>query len=208
MGAKRRPKKLEMESDPPSEDNHSEEEDADSVQTSEAASSDEDSENEEDVTAIFKGMGVPEEGNHDDESAEEESDDDNGDDSKPSALVSAAGKGSEQCIFDLRNMLALNSHQVAAMSLYSKKAQKVEEENITIHLSSGHELSVDEDFLLSKATTGCTQLVHALFQLPTERSDAGPLVQLPHYDEIKLPRALVSYCFFKLCRFHFLKLFS
>jgi hypothetical protein len=69
----------------------------------------------------------------------------------------------------------------------------VEDENISIPLDNGYGFSVQENFLLSKATTGCTQLVHALFQLPTEMSDAGPLVQLPHYDEVVLPRALVSF---------------
>jgi hypothetical protein len=153
--------------------------------------SDDESESEEDATAIFKGVSVPE---------EEDAEDGSGDESSDKAKNAAPSQttlvnGAEQCTFDLRNMLAVDSHQIAPSSLYAtKKGSKSADENITIPLDKGHGLEVDEDFLLSKASAGCTQLVHALWQLPTERSDAGPLVHLPAYDEIKIPRALVSAC--------------
>ncbi|KAL3944705.1 MAG: hypothetical protein SGBAC_001220 [Bacillariaceae sp.] len=147
------------------------------------SSSDEESENEEDVTAIFKRK-------EQEESDEEEMSDADSDDIAREAnhIAASVNKNSDQCMFDLRNMLAINSDQVASKSLYNKKSSN--DKNISIPLDEGHGLAIDEDFLLSKATQGCTQLVHALFQLPTERSDAGPLVQLPAYDEMTLPRAL------------------
>lgn len=99
----------------------------------------------------------------------------------------------EQCTFDLRNLLALNAHQVDVSKLYSRKkesSQPVEPsiaippENLTVN--------VNEEYLLQGASDGCAQLVAALWNLPVERSDAGPMVQLPHYDSSNIPRALVS----------------
>jgi hypothetical protein len=169
----------------------SEEERDDSVNEEE---SDDDSESEEDATAIFKGVSVPEEEDAEDGSGDESMD--KGNKAKNAAPSQPTlVNGVEQCTFDLRNMLAVNSHQIAPGSLYAtKKGSKSADDNITIPLDKGHGLEVDEEFLLSKASAGCTQLVHALWQLPTERSDAGPLVHLPSYDEIKIPRALVSGC--------------
>ncbi|CAJ1927879.1 unnamed protein product [Cylindrotheca closterium] len=149
----------------------------------EDSSSDEESENEEDVTAIFKGR---EQDESDDGGMSDADSDDNA--QEANHIAASVNKNSDECIFDLRNMLAINSDQVALKSLYNKKSS--DEKNISIPLDESHGLVIDEDFLLSKATHGCTQLVQALFQLPTERSDAGPLVQLPAYDEMKLPRAL------------------
>jgi hypothetical protein len=97
----------------------------------------------------------------------------------------------EQCTFDLCNLLAVNSHQVAVSKLYSK-ARKEDAEHITIPSTEALSVLVNEAHLLEKATDGCTQLIHALWQLPTDRSDAGPMVSLPSYSEIKLPRQLVS----------------
>ena len=145
------------------------------------------------MTAIFKRHSVP--NDEDDESADDSNEDSDGEDSEDEDVspLNPEMKGSEHCTFDLRNMLAVNSHQIAATSLYKSKKSSSSNELITIPLDNGHGLNLDEDFLLSQATKGCTQLVHALWQLPTERSDAGPLVHLPTYDEIKLPRALVSF---------------
>lgn len=96
----------------------------------------------------------------------------------------------EQCSFDLRNLMAINSHQISISELYSeKKKQDVEE--ITL-LGENMELKINEEYLLDKAADGCAQLIGALWQLPIERSDAGPLAFLPSFDDSKIPRALVS----------------
>ena len=106
---------------------------------------------------------------------------------------------SEPYIFDLRNMLAISTDQLATATLYKKRGQSINEmvvsseARISIPLDpSRTALLANEDFLIAKATAGCTQLIRALWQLPTEQSDTGPLVTLPTYDEIRLPRALVS----------------
>lgn len=111
------------------------------------------------------------------------------------ASISATG---EQCTFDLRNLLAMNSHQVDTSKLYAassgkaakKKMKEAQAEKLTIvpAMAGG----VDEEYLLEKATDGCTQLIAALWQLPVERSDAGPMATLPSYDESRIPRTLVS----------------
>ncbi|CAB9502805.1 biogenesis regulatory protein homolog [Seminavis robusta] len=109
----------------------------------------------------------------------------------------------EPCSFDLRNLTAVNSHPLHHESLYknkndsesaSKKKKKkkqqeipAEDEKLTINNAAQ---VLNEEYLLQKATEGCTQLIHALWQLPTERSDAGPMVHLPTYDKIPIPRVL------------------
>lgn len=187
MGSKRATKKR-VEDPESSEEDHIEvkDEEVESENSAEEdSSSDDDSGNDEDATAIFKGIDIPV-----DSDAEGDSDEESNDAvGEANDIAIAVNKNSEQCIFDLRNMLAVNSDQIPSKSLYSKKAA-TNEEIISIPLDKGHELAVDESFLLSRATLGCTQLVDALFRLPTERSDAGPLVQLPHFDEMTLPRAL------------------
>jgi hypothetical protein len=100
-------------------------------------------------------------------------------------MISAMG---EQCSFDLHNLLAVNSHQLQVSRLYSPNDG--EEENIAIPGDS-MPLCVSEEFLCEKATDGCTQLIHALWQLPVEKSDGGPLIVLPNFPETKLPRQLV-----------------
>lgn len=96
----------------------------------------------------------------------------------------------ELCIFDLRNLLAMNGHQVDVRQLYP--SNKNSDRNLTtIQLSSQHEVA-NEQYLLQKAVTGCSQLINAIWNLPVEPSSAGPLVHLPAYDESKIPRALVS----------------
>jgi len=108
-------------------------------------------------------------------------------------LKSAAG---EQCTFDLRNLLAVNAHQISTAELYSSKAKR-KDGNITISPQSAY-ATVNEDYLLKKAVDGCTQLIYALWQLPVERSDAGPMVVLPAFDESRIPRALVCYSYYFL----------
>lgn len=182
------------------EQEYSEEEESSENSAGEEVSSDEESESEEDVTAIFKGVDVPDEDSEDDDGDGDDDDSEDNMDGPGDINVSINAKtGTEQCIFDLRNMLAVNSHQIASTSLYNNKtSESSSEENITIPLDKAHNLAVDEKFLLSKATTGCTQLIHALFQLPQEKSDAGPMAVLPHYDEIRLPRKLVRLFFLNL----------
>jgi DNA-directed RNA polymerase subunit delta len=130
---------------------------------------------------------------------EESSDEDEGEEEKRAAANSlqinpVASATGESCTFDLRNLLAMNVHQVSSATLYSasNKAKKTaSDENITI-APSGLGVFVNEDYILEKATDGCAQLLGALWQLPMTRSDAGPMAFLPSYDEIKIPRALVS----------------
>ena len=119
----------------------------------------------------------------------EDADDD--DDDQPPSRQQGGSTSDEHCTFDMRNLVAVNSHQLDAASLYSSKKSKAQDDNITIPLTVDG-IQVDETQLLKKAQDGCAQLISALWQLPTEKSDAGPLVTLPSYFEIKIPRALVS----------------
>jgi len=116
---------------------------------------------------------------------------------------------SEPFTFDLRNMLAFNTEQLAAPLLYrnnpNTEKSKAKSSKTTTHsvmkceeeipldsncIGRGLLIDINEDYLLSKATSGCTELIQALWKLPTEQSDAGPLVTLPTYDEVRLPRSL------------------
>jgi hypothetical protein len=132
-------------------------------------------------------MGVEEDEDKSDDDIDEEKE------QKPSwdRIESQLSASGEQCTFDLRNLVAVNSHQLNASSLYSSK-KSARESDITIPLEDNR-IQVDEEHLLEKARDGCAQLISAIWQLPTEQSDAGPLVTLPSYFEIKIPRALVSY---------------
>lgn len=113
------------------------------------------------------------------------------DNDQQSRRIVGTSSSGEQCTFDLRNLVAVNSHQLDARSLYSlSKSKSNETDNDTIPLTDAR-LQVDEDQLLEKAQDGCAQIISALWQLPMETSDAGPLVTLPSYFEIKIPRALV-----------------
>ena len=142
-----------------------------------------DDEEEDNVNALFKGY-------VDDD--EEQLDDDDASDgegrNKPQTTTTLKG-GPEQCNFDLRNMTAMNSHQILPSALYTKAPRK-EELSICIPLEDGG-LHVNEDFLLERSSAGCAQLIAAIWQLPTEMSDVGPLATLPGYDEIPIPRAMV-----------------
>jgi hypothetical protein len=173
-------------------DNNSEE----SSSGGDSSSDDDDvEEEEEDVTAVFKGVDLPDDEDEDDEEemgSDEEAE--SGDDEKDAPVKNWNKQtGDEHCTFDLKNLLSVNTHPIAAKSLYSsKKKDKAGNDALTIPLDPGHGIDVDESFLLAKASEDCTQLIAGLWQLPTDRSDAGPLVHLPAHDEIKLPRALVS----------------
>jgi len=153
----------------------------DSGDDDDASESGSESEGEEDVAAaLFKGP--TEESETDDDSDGEENIDDTN--------VSSSALQSEAYTFDLRNMLAINTDQLAIGSLYDVKGTKEDDIEIPLDPIRGASLEVNEEYLLSKANDGCTELIRSLWALPTEVSDAGPLVTLPTYDEIRLPRAM------------------
>jgi hypothetical protein len=162
-----------------SESEQEEEEQEEEQENSEEQDSSEDSEEEEE----------------EDEGSDEE-EEDNEQEKRATAnkldITPIASATGEQCTFDLRNLLAMNSHQVSTAALYSTKTKKPSsDEKLTI-APTGLGVSINEDYILEKATDGCAQLLGALWQMPIERSDAGPMVFLPSWDEIKIPRALVS----------------
>lgn len=99
--------------------------------------------------------------------------------------------GMNECSFDLRNLLAINSHQVSIKELYDFDTNMgtASDGLCTISLPSVP-IKVNEDHLLQKANEGMTQLLSALWKLPTERSDVGPIASLPTFFEIKIPREL------------------
>lgn len=115
----------------------------------------------------------------------------------------------EPCSFDLRNLLAISSYPVESNHLYSPfssaKANDVVlvSKNEIIHLNRGT-FQVNEELLLRTATVGCSQLISALWRLPVELSEAGPMATLPLHDESGIARSLVSQwkycCFFLVLR--------
>lgn len=144
-------------------------------------SDDSESENEEEPDE-------EEESASDEDNNEEEEGDQEPDPAKFEQPKSATG---EPCTFDLRNLVAMNTHQVNHKKLYAGKRTPTAE-SITIPASQMLlNVNVDEDELLEKATDGCTQLIAALWQLPKEQSNAGPMVRLPSFDDSRIPRALV-----------------
>lgn len=134
-------------------------------------------------------VGEEQQVDEDDEDDSEVVDDDHVDDTM---MNLPSSPDDEQCTFDLHNLLAVNTHQINTTKLYSNRNSKsAKEENITIPPTT-MDVEVNEDYLLEKASDGCTQLLAALWQLPIEKSDAGPMVSLPLFDSSKIPRALVS----------------
>ena len=127
-----------------------------------------------------------------------------------------ATANTEQCTFDLHNLLAFNTHQINAAELYQSSKSKKKSLNQewytntpTIDSSTTTTAqilpAINENLLLSKAAEGTTQLLHELWKLPSEKSDVGLISKLPS-PEMKLPRALVSinmsycvYCIIVLC---------
>jgi len=175
------------------------------------------------VVAVFKGIDL------DEEESDDEDDDDDSDaevvtkeqeNSNKKASTTASSSpttnnsfSNENCSFDLRNLLALNSHNIDTRTLYNNKNKGGRDEKLTISpydnddfatntkkknssVSAGAKAcmkycdSINEQYLLQKATDGCTQLLDSLWRLPIKNSDVGPMVTLPTYDEITLPRAL------------------
>ena len=113
------------------------------------------SDGEGDVAAIFKGPGS------DEDDGEESEDGSSVVDDKVEALKEDLA---QSCTFDMRNLMAADSHQIPGSLLY-KNAEQTSEESITITLDKSHGLVVDEEFLLAKASAACTELVDALWLL-------------------------------------------
>ena len=65
--------------------------------------------------------------------------------------------------------------------------------NNVVTINRKYELVTNENLLLEKEIDGCIQSITALWQLPIERSDAVPLVNLPTFAESRIPHALVSF---------------
>lgn len=171
------------------DDEQEEEEDEESIEEEEdedeESEEEEDDEEVDDVDALFRGSAA------DGDEEEDDDDDSSGDEARQhekEAATAVVKAGPEQCNFDLRNMTAMNSHQISASSLYSK--ERADDSPVCIPLED-EGLMVDEDYLLERASAGCSQLIAAIWQLPTESSDAGPLAALPAYDEIPIPRSMV-----------------
>ena len=137
-------------------------------------------------------------GSEDAEADEGDSDDDDEDEDEQEevgvqTIATNSFGGTEPCTFDMHNLLAINSHQMDTSKMYIKKYGKYnDEEDITIPPES-LEFAVNEKYLLEKAASGCTQLIAALWQLPIEASDLGPMVSLPIHDGSKIPRQLVRF---------------
>ena len=95
----------------------------------------------------------------------------------------------EPCTFDLRNLFAISSYPIDSTKLYRRNGNQ--KNASTKHVIIPQSTVVNEEYLLQKSVEGCNQLITALWQLPVERSDAGPMVMLPTYDDSKIPRKLV-----------------
>jgi hypothetical protein len=157
----------------------------------------EESEGSEDASGSFDGEGIDGDADEDDDN-----EDGQGKLASPSqaARFGSSSSEAEACTFDLRNLLAMNTHQVDTVALYKQPPKKSKalsdgDDGKTITIPGDSMPAVaNDDALLQMATDGCRQLIAALWQLPVERSDAGPLVTLPGYEEVRIPRALVRNC--------------
>lgn len=111
----------------------------------------------------------------------------------PTNIVPSSG-ATEQCTFDLGNLLAHNTHQLNPAQVYDRKSNnskldKTWYSSTTIEGDARQLPRVNEDLLLRKAAEGTTQLLRELWKLPIENTDVGPMAKLPSV-ETKLPRAL------------------
>jgi hypothetical protein len=141
------------------------------------------------------------------EEGEKSENEDSNEGHREGASATAIYTGEEGCTLDLRNLTAVNSHQVNTKALYSiKKGKKGSRKH-----SSGDEFisipptdesigAVNEEHLFLKAREGCTQILKGLWSLETERTDVGPMALLPKQFEIKTPRALVRNYLFSIER--------
>jgi len=97
--------------------------------------------------------------------------------------------GKEMCTFDVRNLLAMNSHQVDDVALHRKvKGVNVKDDDLTI--GAGADRKANEAYILTLANEGCSQLLASLWKLETERTDAGPIASLPSYYTVPTPREM------------------
>lgn len=170
-----------------SDNNDDDDDDDEEVQDDDDDDGEEEEEEGNVVNALFKGPSGTDDSDQD--SGSDDDDDGNNTGKRVEATSGSKLVGPEQCNFDLRNLTAMNSHQIPSSSLYSTK-KVAGEETICIPLDQGHDLRVNEDYLLDRASSACAQLIAAIWQLPTEMSDAGPLATLPGYNEIAIPRAM------------------
>ena len=163
------------------------------------------SENEEEDALQADGYG--DDDSEDDDDSEGDDDDDASDDGEREEKEIYTGD--ESCTLDLRNLTAINSHQVNTATLYKsqadnkKKGTKGKKKNdLMAAAAMGDKLSatipptdtttiINEDQLLETAREGCQQILRGLWSLETERTDAGPMGLLPQQFEIKTPRELV-----------------
>jgi hypothetical protein len=141
----------------------------------------------------------------DDESVEEEDDNNEDDDDNDEAIENErqqqkiANSGNkfvisgteEPCTFDLRNLLAMSSYPIDSTLLYNRTKTKQISSHAENYIVIPPSHTINEEYLLQKSMDGCNQLITALWQLPIEGSDAGPMVVLPSFDESKIPRKLV-----------------
>ena len=147
------------------------------------------SEDESDVKDDQDEIDSIEEEEEDDKMSDDENNEIKSDDHELEHEVNFGDIEGEKCTLDLRNLLAINSHQVNSSALY--KSRKSDNNPCTIE-SKDFKISTNESHLLNLATDGCAQLITGLWQLETEKTDAGPLAILPTQFETKLPRELVS----------------
>lgn len=152
---------------------------------------DDDDENDELASKASADSNDESENSESDEEAEDADSDEEEDDGAGNISTNTFA-GTEPCTFDMHNLLAINSHQMDSSKMYIKKAGNYnDEEDITIP-PEALAVAVNEKYLLEKAASGCTQLIAALWQLPIETTDIGPMVSLPIHDGSKIPRQLVS----------------
>jgi len=150
-----------------------------------SSSDGDDDDAQNDATAMFK-----EEESDDDEEDGGDSDDGDGQHGA-STPTNAASK--EALTYDLRNLVSINTHQISNAALYdSKRSNNNSSSSDTdaIEIDTSPITNIDEEYIYNKATSDCTKLIEELWKLPIEQSDAGPMVTLPSYDEVALPRAL------------------
>lgn len=131
---------------------------------------------------------------YEDEDDEEDTDTEETDIALPNDSSDNIIEGDENCTLDLRNLLSINSHQVNHRLLYQQKAkdQSKDGDDVATICTTGM-MKANEDYLLQKASEGCSQLLAGLWSLEKEKSEAGPMAVLPTYCQIVTPRELVSY---------------
>jgi hypothetical protein len=125
----------------------------------------------------------------DDNESQEGSDENDSESLNENDVTDTIVEGEETCSLDLRNLLATNSHQVNHRLLY-KQTSTDEDEEISICVNGL--TKANEEYLLQKASEGCSQILEGLWSLETEKTDVGPMATLPKYSTIATPRELVG----------------